>query len=425
MTTTMDDKTPPGPPDPPPLPTGPTPPAPGVRRLRRSREDRIGAGLAGGLGRYFNIDPVIFRVLFAVLALFGGSGIALYLLGWLAVPDEGATNAPVDRVIAELRRRRVPFWLVVGGGLLLGWGLFFSWWAPHSLIPAVIVAVALVVLLARHRPSAPPASVPPASEPPAFGSEASELVPSARPDTWPTGSPPSSPAPERVPSRSIAPAASQLRSWFDESRVAARERRRRATPVRVSVLASVVVAVAVLAVVDAVSGIPFAAYFWAVGGIVLGGLVIGLLARRTAWSTTLLLVPVAVGLAVFASSPVRAHDGWGDRSARPADATELPAQYRLAFGRDSIDLRDLHPLSTARTVQVVHGAGQVRVIVPRSLPVRIDADVHAGAVELNGVQDHAGVNYNRTYSTPAAAGSTTVLRIHVAIAAGQLQITYV
>ncbi|MEP6852431.1 MAG: PspC domain-containing protein [bacterium] len=443
MTTMMDDSTsgptdpPPGdqpnaggpPPADPPFPGGPggssVPGFPAAtQRLRRSREDRVASGLAGGLGRYFGIDPVIFRVLFAVLALFGGSGIALYLLGWLAVPDDGATNAPVDRAIAELRRRHVPFWLVVGAGLLLGWALFFSWWAPHTLIPAVIVAVALVVLLARRRP--PVAPTDPAVGSAAPGVWSSSAPPSAGP--WPAAGPTGAdyaPTAAGSSATAVAPAASQLRTWFDDSRAAARIRRHRAAPVRLAVLAAVVVAVAVLAVVDAVSGIPFAAYFWTVGAIVLTGLVVGLLARRTPWSTAALLLPVAFGLAVFASSPIQAHDGWGDRSARPANATEMRDQYKLAFGRDTIDLSQVTTITGSRTVKIIHGAGQVRLIVPSSLPVRIDADIHNGAIMLNGHDENGGMNYNRSFATPGAANATDVVRIHVQLAAGELEITYV
>ena len=43
-------------------------------------------GVAGGLGEYFRVDPVIFRVLFAVLSFFGGVGLLLYLLCWLLIP---------------------------------------------------------------------------------------------------------------------------------------------------------------------------------------------------------------------------------------------------------------------------------------------------------------------------------------------------
>ncbi len=68
------------------------------RRLRRSRTDRVIAGVCGGMGRHFGVDPVILRIAFVVLALVGGSGVLLYLLAWLLIPyadvDEEFGPAP-------------------------------------------------------------------------------------------------------------------------------------------------------------------------------------------------------------------------------------------------------------------------------------------------------------------------------------------
>lgn len=46
------------------------------------------AGICGGLGRYFGIDPVILRIAFVVLLLAGGTGLLLYIVGWIAIPEE-------------------------------------------------------------------------------------------------------------------------------------------------------------------------------------------------------------------------------------------------------------------------------------------------------------------------------------------------
>ena len=62
-------------------------------RLTRSTDDKVVSGLAGGLGRYFGIDPVVFRIAFVVLTLAGGSGSLLYLVGWLMIPDDAGGNA--------------------------------------------------------------------------------------------------------------------------------------------------------------------------------------------------------------------------------------------------------------------------------------------------------------------------------------------
>lgn len=56
------------------------------RKLYRSRTNRVIAGVAEGLGEFFEIDPVIIRILFAVLTIVGGGGILIYVLLWLFVP---------------------------------------------------------------------------------------------------------------------------------------------------------------------------------------------------------------------------------------------------------------------------------------------------------------------------------------------------
>lgn len=58
------------------------------KRLYRSRKNRVLAGVCGGLGEYFNIDPVIIRLIWAVLVLVWGVGILAYLLAWLIIPLE-------------------------------------------------------------------------------------------------------------------------------------------------------------------------------------------------------------------------------------------------------------------------------------------------------------------------------------------------
>ena len=57
------------------------------RKLYRSRNQRMVAGVCGGLADYFDIDPTVIRVLFLILAVFGGSGLVVYLVMWIVVPD--------------------------------------------------------------------------------------------------------------------------------------------------------------------------------------------------------------------------------------------------------------------------------------------------------------------------------------------------
>ena len=59
-----------------------------ARQLRRSKSNRMIAGVCGGLGEYFEVDPVLIRLLLVVATLMGGSGIILYLLAWVLIPEE-------------------------------------------------------------------------------------------------------------------------------------------------------------------------------------------------------------------------------------------------------------------------------------------------------------------------------------------------
>ncbi|WP_342304577.1 PspC domain-containing protein [Methanolobus sp. ZRKC5] len=57
-------------------------------RLTRSRRDRMIAGVCGGLGNHLGIDPVIIRLLWAVAIFMYGSGLFLYILAWIIIPEE-------------------------------------------------------------------------------------------------------------------------------------------------------------------------------------------------------------------------------------------------------------------------------------------------------------------------------------------------
>ena len=68
---------------------------PGVRnRLVRPRQGRRVAGVAAALGSAFGIDPNLVRIAFVVLVFASGSGLVLYLLGWVMLPSEPASGAP-------------------------------------------------------------------------------------------------------------------------------------------------------------------------------------------------------------------------------------------------------------------------------------------------------------------------------------------
>jgi phage shock protein PspC (stress-responsive transcriptional regulator) len=73
--------------------------------LRRPFQDRMVAGVAAGLARYFGVDVTIVRIAFAVLTVIGGAGIPLYLAGLLLIPDEGSDQSIASSIIESLQNR--------------------------------------------------------------------------------------------------------------------------------------------------------------------------------------------------------------------------------------------------------------------------------------------------------------------------------
>jgi phage shock protein PspC (stress-responsive transcriptional regulator) len=59
------------------------------RSLSRPVQDRMLGGVAAGIARYLNVDVTVIRILFAVLAVFGGAAVPVYLAGWLLIPEDG------------------------------------------------------------------------------------------------------------------------------------------------------------------------------------------------------------------------------------------------------------------------------------------------------------------------------------------------
>ncbi len=57
-----------------------------AKRLMRSRSEKIIGGVCGGIAEYFDVDPVLVRVVLVVIALMGGTGVLLYLILWAVLP---------------------------------------------------------------------------------------------------------------------------------------------------------------------------------------------------------------------------------------------------------------------------------------------------------------------------------------------------
>jgi len=128
-----------------------------IKRLERSRSHRILAGVSGGLGEYFDLNPAFFRLGFVVLTLLGGAGILVYLAALLVIPDEGKEDSIAASALEGRRERPWPFIGLAVAGVALAVLLTRATIWPGAGIGWVLILLAgLVILRSSTRESARP-----------------------------------------------------------------------------------------------------------------------------------------------------------------------------------------------------------------------------------------------------------------------------
>lgn len=140
-----------------------------MKRLYRSTSHRIIGGVAGGLGEYFDIDPVLVRIVFVVAFFAGGAGILAYIIAWIIIPEQPRDNTMT--MSSDPQQQSVPpqpqqppkpeekRGSIIGGMVLLAIGLLFlannflpdfhfeDWW------PLILVAIGGGLLYKAVRPA--------------------------------------------------------------------------------------------------------------------------------------------------------------------------------------------------------------------------------------------------------------------------------
>ena len=369
-----------------------------IGRLRRSADDRKIAGVAGGIARHLDVDPLVVRIAFVVLVFFGGGGLLLYAACWVFVPDERTDQAVIN---IDERSRTVVLAIATllaaasaVGDSFGGWG--FPW--PLAIIGAVVVLFAI-----KHKPRTHPGPLPgPAPGGPQTGQPTTAVDPMAA--VPPADAPPQQPgaayagyrpppAPRAVDPRKRGP----ILFWFTMALAA---------------VAVGVVGMAQLAGLD-VPGAAYPATVLAVCAVMLlvgaffgraGGLIfVGLVAA-------LMTVVASVGSAVPA----------GQIQTQPTRAADIDDSYRLGAGEITIDLTGVEDLEEldGRTLELYVRFGRVEVIVPaKGLDIDAKGWVEGGEVLLFG--DRSDAPDDRTYD---GGDGVPELTIDAEVFLGQIEI---
>jgi phage shock protein PspC (stress-responsive transcriptional regulator) len=146
---------------------GPPPAPPSAPRppLVRRTSHKVIAGVAGGIADSLGVDPVLVRIAFVVLTVFGGLGALLYVLGWLLIPRAGAGES----IGMAAARRPAGLRTYVGIALvILAVGILASEFSDPAVIWAVaLIAFGIFLFQQGQEQPAPPPGPPGAPEPPA------------------------------------------------------------------------------------------------------------------------------------------------------------------------------------------------------------------------------------------------------------------
>ncbi len=389
--TTTPPEAPTGPPGPTSADEGPRVSRDEVRDLGRIRRtvgpDRKLAGVAGGLARHLDVDPVLLRVGFVVLVFFGGSGILLYVACWLLLPTDDNPRASV-----HLDDRNRTFALIGVGALALLALLADSigqWGFPWPLVGVAVIALIVLTLLDRDkaaRPSAPP--VPHAPDP-----VTGQFVPA------PPGTPVAAPPPYRPQPRNPRRRGPIL-FWFT--------------------LALAALGIGVVGILD-LAGAPIAdpAY----PAVVVGACGLMLLMGAFYGRAGGLIFVGLVASMVLALATMAQHVDGADITRRPLVAADVPTSLDTSAGEIILDLSDVQDPAAldGKQLELDTDFGRIEVIVPDGVSVSVDARVDGpGHIELFG-DEKGGIDISDVVRHDEGTGTPEIF-IDANVSVGEIQV---
>ena len=331
-----------------------------ITDMERSSDDRIIAGVCAGAARYLNIDPIIVRVVLAVLTVAGFAGLILYVAAWLLLPadDEdrsiAATWLKLDRNEEQVRVAGLAGAAILAVLSIVG-NSSWAWWgdSPWWLLPVGLVFYVVWVRPRRRRDA-------------------------ARRDEPTTVAP----DPATVTAHEHATATAAAVTQKKPKR--AREPR---SPALLALTTSLTaIALAATWIYDETQeDVHWTTYIAVALGVVALGLLIGTFvgdAGPLIGVGILLAITLAIG-SVFPTGRI------GSQTPILTVAADVSPTYEYGIGDLELDLTQVSDVERlpGRTISIDGGIGETRVIVPEGLNVDIDAHVQAGQINLFDRED--------------------------------------
>ena len=420
---------------------GPGPVRPPLRRDRRSR---MIAGVCGGLGRHLDVDPVVFRILFAVLTFIGGFGLLAYAAAWLFVPDEGERESEAHRLLtgrSALGAVAIAVLVVLGGMVAL---TTLARGLNHA-VPLLVLAAAIVLVLIwrgdARRGRGPETGTGPGAGP----------GPGDRPQPWwqrpvptypapetgassPTGAAggpgPSDapPAPAPDPTATSEAAFASTLGWEYRGYTPGAEPvgtfeappQRRISGLTLSAALLALGLIGVLAEAGAFHIGGTSALALAVMAVGAGMVVGGLFGRARALIPLGLVLSVPLIVANALGVPLRGETG--NTTWVPASAAALRSPYNLAAGKGQLDLSNVDPHGGTVHVTAYVGAGQLLVTVPDDVAVEITGHVGVGRMIFPDDSEHSGIDVTHHFDAAAVGGSHGTILLDLKAGAGDLEV---
>ncbi|WP_327369375.1 PspC domain-containing protein [Streptomyces sp. NBC_01217] len=428
------------------------PPGPGPQ-LRRSSRQKVVAGVCGGLGRYCDVDPVIFRIVLGVLSVTGGIGLIFYGFAWLLIPLDGEDENEARRLLSG----RVEGASLIAVLLaLIGCGLFLSMLGNGGTLAfSAMLSLAVVgfAVWTQHRRTVAPedplhpataqavADAPPeVKAPPSPGSPSWWRDPIVKDGTtgpvgagylW-------GPADAMPDDRTPRPRGKTPENPFRVPRQEADTR----GPASIGGLVFLFALIAGgLGTGLSWDSRPFGTslQIGLAGALaVLGlGMLVSAFLGRTGFGTVMLAMITAALLAGASALPKDITTQWVREGWRPASVAAVRPHYELGTGVARLDLTGITvPRGATVRTGVNVGAGRAVVVVPKAVTVKVDARAGLGDITLpvtlpseapagraGDVDVNPSQHERRTLPPPPGSSPAGTVELTLEVGIGQVEVT--